>query len=866
MRFEELWLWFQWFQWFLFFFLQYYHITSAGSIESLVVPTNTSFVNLTGRMDYLFGATTATDQPSGGSSSSSNARAAAADDDAALNAAVEDAAGMEQRRLMLALHAERERLASEQLAINAKWDSAEAEKKRLQEHLMTTTRTLEDTRTQLADQERFLRAQHAAEARRRKDLLNQMGEVKLRDVNLVHEAEMDAAVNERQKKERELLLMAQSVDAARLRQVSAEREAEDMHGESIEARARAFDAQRRLDAVEHERSRSAADALRARAAADAESDAKTAALAEIDTLRAQLAEAEHRAARADPTAAANVANAAALALYREKLGPAPTEPDHVSQLVAVDGVESRLAAASANSDLLGDVAAMASRRERVKMKHDLAMMETMTRGLEDEIMRVQADGQALATSLQRDLTTQTQLKETAQAEAAKFRDQARALAHALSKLKEASYELESGMTAATTRAKERLRAVIDAILPAFDHHANLQLSGEETDEVFDATIADLGAATSALRHGRDELLQEIKEANDASRSATVALEQTRDQASVTNAKLTERIQGQADDIRALQEGKVLDRAEFARERSELEEEITRLKALADKVEDNAMRAAEKDEDRLKRAREELRVAQQTNTRLQAELAGYRGGGGGVGARGENGKPPGGAAAGTEENCAAAAADSPADDAEPLPGWKDLQELKSELTSAKKCADEANARAAAAESALEAANARSMEAARRAADRVAARTVAGDVLEGAALTDVQALRDELQGVTERLLLVTEDNTRLKTEKVQADLALDHAKNALETRGLSRTGLASRSDEFGGVGLGVVVGGGGGGGGGVMMGGGTGGAGEAAKLRLQVQQLERDKAALTARAEAAEKRHKNLLQEKRLYVGD
>lgn len=46
----------------------------------------------------------------------------------------------------------------------------------------------------------------------------------------------------------------------------------------------------------------------------------------------------------------------------------------------------------------------------------------------------------------------------------------------------------------------------------------------------------------------------------------------------------------------------------------------------------------------------------------------------------------------------------------------------------------------------------------------------------------------------------------------------------------------------------------------------GGGEAAKLRLQMQQLERDKAALTARAEAAEKRHKNLLQEKRVFIGD
>ena len=63
--------------------------------------------------------------------------------------------------------------------------------------------------------------------------------------------------------------------------------------------------------------------------------------------------------------------------------------------------------------------------------------------------------------------------------------------------REASYELESGMAAATTRARDRLRAVIDAVLPAFDHHANLQLSGEETEEVFDAAVADLGAATMA---------------------------------------------------------------------------------------------------------------------------------------------------------------------------------------------------------------------------------------------------------------------------------------------------------------------------------------------------------------------------------
>jgi hypothetical protein len=32
-------------------------------------------------------------------------------------------------------------------------------------------------------------------------------------------------------------------------------------------------------------------------------------------------------------------------------------------------------------------------------------------------------------------------------------------------------------------SKDRLRHVINAVLPAFDHHADLQLSGEETEEV-----------------------------------------------------------------------------------------------------------------------------------------------------------------------------------------------------------------------------------------------------------------------------------------------------------------------------------------------------------------------------------------------
>ena len=77
------------------------------------------------------------------------------------------------------------------------------------------------------------------------------------------------------------------------------------------------------------------------------------------------------------------------------------------------------------------------------------------------------------------------------------------------------------------------------------------------------------------------------------------------------------------------------------------------------------------------------------------------------------------------------------------------------------------------------------------------------------------------------------------------------------------MSKTSSEFEAAAAALAAGGGGGGGSG---GGGGGGGMEAAKLRLQVQQLERDKAAITARAEAAEKRHRNLLQEKRVYIGD
>lgn len=81
----------------------------------------------------------------------------------------------------------------------------------------------------------------------------------------------------------------------------------------------------------------------------AESEAKSAALSEVEGLRRRLAEAERRAA---PATVTSEAQASALALYRDKLGPAPDDPQHPSQLVASDAVESRLAAASANSDLM----------------------------------------------------------------------------------------------------------------------------------------------------------------------------------------------------------------------------------------------------------------------------------------------------------------------------------------------------------------------------------------------------------------------------------------------------------------------------------------------------------------------------------
>ena len=67
--------------------------------------------------------------------------------------------------------------------------------------------------------------------------------------------------------------------------------------------------------------------------------------------------------------------------------------------------------------------------------------------------------------------------------------------------------------------------------------------------MFAAAVDDLGTAVMSMRHGRDELLGEITSAREVARTATVNLEQTRDQSSVTNSKLTGRIQSQADDVR-----------------------------------------------------------------------------------------------------------------------------------------------------------------------------------------------------------------------------------------------------------------------------------------------------------------------------
>lgn len=220
-----------------------------------------------------------------------------------------------------------------------------------------------------------------------------------------------------------------------------------------------------------------------------------------------------------------------------------------------------------------------------------------------------------------------------------------------------------------------------------------------------ATVSELGAALTALRRGRDELVKELRTVNDASRSTAVTLEQTRDQASVTNAKLTQRIQGQAEDIRSLQEGRVLDRAEWSRERAALEQEMERLKGVAERFEDDAIKAAEKSDDKFKRARDELRDAQQANTRLQAALAQYRSGDGSTG----------------KQSVAAGEKDDEGDDAKSggdaaasrtkAPGWRDIQELeairelKSELESEKTRVEQAESRAGAAEAALAAANAR-----------------------------------------------------------------------------------------------------------------------------------------------------------------
>lgn len=111
---------------------------------------------------------------------------------------------------------------------------------------------------------------------------------------------------------------------------------------------------------------------------------------------------------------------------------------------------------------------------------------------------------------------------------------------------------------------------------------------------------------------------------------------------------------------------------------------------------------------------------------------------------------------------------------------------------------------------------------------------GDVLDGGseALLEAGALRDELQALSERVILLTEDNARLKRERVMTENAYVRAKSSLEVRGVPKS-LTDADLDLNVDGL-------------------------VPKLRMQVQQLERDKAALTSRHELAEKRYLSLLR--------
>jgi hypothetical protein len=142
--------------------------------------------------------------------------------------------------------------------------------------------------------------------------------------------------------------------------------------------------------------------------------AASAASEEIARLRRQLADAEQRSAFTGAAAEA-AGKASALTVYGEKLGPSPSDPEHSSR--ALDEIEAKLAAAAAESDLADDTVIVASRRERAGMRRDLTAAEATAEGMQEEVERVRAEGTALAAALNRELSNQSQLKQTAQDEA-----------------------------------------------------------------------------------------------------------------------------------------------------------------------------------------------------------------------------------------------------------------------------------------------------------------------------------------------------------------------------------------------------------------------------------------------------------------
>jgi len=323
-------------------------------------------------MEYLFGGSAvAIHQPASAGTRANSTNAMVA------TSTANNCLGGAQRHLMLPLHDERDKLVSEQLAVDARWENAEVERQRLHAHLASSTRELEDTRGQLANHEKFLRAQHLAEACRRRKLLDDMGAV---------QQDADVASIERGRRDKELALMVQSVDAARVKQREAEGEADFMDVEAQDARRRTLEVQRQLDALTGEqRVQVAADALRIRATAASEAEALSAASAaseEIARLRRQLADAEQRSAFTGAAAEA-AGKASALTVYGEKLGPSPSDPEHSSR--ALDEIEAKLAAAAAESDLADDTVIVASRRERAGMLRDLTAAEATAEGMQEEV-------------------------------------------------------------------------------------------------------------------------------------------------------------------------------------------------------------------------------------------------------------------------------------------------------------------------------------------------------------------------------------------------------------------------------------------------------------------------------------------------